>query len=80
MPILLLVMDAKFKVQILGVQWNLHNTDTVGTTSNCPYYRGVPTSEVSGIFPVGVAMRIHVVEHFEGAFHSSPLPYDGKKG
>ena len=21
------------------IQWNLHNTDTVGTTSNCPYYR-----------------------------------------
>ena len=47
-----------------GLQWNLHNTDTVGT-SNCPYYRGVPTSEVSGIFPVGVAICIHAVEHFE---------------
>ena len=73
-------MDAKFRVQILGVQWNLHNTDTVGTTSNCPYYRGVPTSEVSSIFPVGVAIRTHAVEHFEGAFHSSPLPYDGMEG
>ena len=38
-----------------------HNTDTVGTTSNCPYYRGVPTSEVSGIFPVGVAMCTRAV-------------------
>ena len=56
------------------------NTDTVGTTSNCPYYRGVPTLEVSGIFPVGVAMHTRLVEHFEGTFHSSPSPYDGKKG
>ena len=43
----------------------------------CP---GVPTSEVSGMFPVGVAMRTRAVEHYEGAFQSSPLLYDGKKG
>ena len=42
--------------------------------------RGVPTSEVSGIFPVGVAMRTRAVERYEGAFQSSPLLYDGKKG
>ena len=62
------------------IQWNLHNTNTVGTTSNCPYYRGVPTSEFSSIFPVGMAMRTCAVEHFEGVFHSSPLLYNGKKG
>ena len=61
----------------IDIQWNLHNTDTVGTTS---FYRGVPTSEVSGIFLVGMAMRTRAVEHFEGAFPSSPLPYDDKKG
>ena len=35
--------------------------------------------EVSGIFPVGVAMRTRAVECF-GAFRSSPLSYDDKKG
>ena len=30
----------------LDLQWNLHNTDNVGTPSNCPYYRGVLSSEV----------------------------------
>ena len=63
-----------------GIQWNLYNADTIGTTSNCPYYRGVLNSEVSGIFLVGVAMCTHAVERFEGAFHSSPSPYNGKKG
>ena len=41
--------------------------------------RGVPTSEVSGIFPVGVAMRTRAVERYESLFQSSPLLYDGKK-
>ena len=40
----------------------------------------VPTSEDSGIFSVGVAMRTRAVECYEGAFQSSPLLYDGKKG
>ena len=26
---------------LLGIQWNLHNTDTLQTLSKCPYYRGV---------------------------------------
>ena len=38
------------------------------------------TSEASGIFLVGVAMHTHAVECYEGAFQSSPLLYDGKKG
>ena len=28
-----------------------------GTTAACPEYRGVRTSEASGVFPVGVATR-----------------------
>ena len=34
------------------VQWNLHNTDTTGTLSNCPYYRGVLTSGVVQATPL----------------------------
>ena len=30
------------------------------------------------MFPVGVAMRTRAVEHYEGAFQSSPFLYDGK--
>ena len=37
------------------LQWNLHNTDTIGTTSNCFYKRGVPTSEVSGVTGHGLS-------------------------
>ena len=29
-----------------SLQWNLHHTDTIGTLPNCPYYRGVLSSEV----------------------------------
>ena len=28
------------------IQWNLHNTDTIGTLPNYPYYRGVLILEV----------------------------------
>jgi len=34
----------------------------------CRDYRGVRISEVSGIFPVGVAMHTRAVECYEGAF------------
>ena len=30
----------------MQLQLNLHNTDTIGTLPNCPYYRGVLSSEV----------------------------------
>ena len=29
--------------------WTLHNTDTIGTLPNCPYYRGVLSSEVDKV-------------------------------
>ena len=31
---------------LICIQWNLHNTDTIGTLPNCPYCRGVLSSEV----------------------------------
>ena len=35
----------------------------------------VPTSEASGIFPVGVAMHTRAVERYESVFQNSPLLY-----
>ena len=37
---------------LLIIQWNLHNTDTIGTPSNCPYYGGVLSSEVVQATPL----------------------------
>ena len=39
----------------------------------CAEYREACILEASGIFLVGVAMCIHAVEHYKGAFQSSPL-------
>ena len=60
----------------MHVQWNLYNVDTIGAISS------VLSKEVFLLwrFLVGVAMHTHVVEHYKGAFQSSPLLYNGKKG
>ena len=51
------------------LQCNLSNVDTIGAVSSVlSKERGVPTSEASGIFPEGVAMRTHALEHFGGVF------------
>ena len=34
------------------IQWNLHNTDTIGTLQSCPYYRGVLSSEAVQATPL----------------------------
>ena len=38
------------------------------TTTACLDYKGVRILEASGIFPVGMAMHNHAVEHYEGVF------------
>ena len=43
--------------------------DTIGAISSVlSKERGVPTSEASGIFPEGVAMRTRALERFGGVF------------
>ena len=36
--------------------------------------------EVSGKFPVGMAMHTRAVEPMKAPYQSSPMLYDGKKG
>ena len=45
----------------------------------CPEYGGIYVSKASDIFPVGVAMSIRVVEHYQAMFQSSPSLLAGKK-
>lgn len=49
------------------IQWNLSNADTIGSIESV-LSKEVPTSEASGTFPVGMAMRTHAFEHFGGTF------------
>ena len=51
-----------------GIQWNPSITDTFGDQHFVPLYRGVPNSGASGIFPVGVVLRIPAVEYNVAAF------------
>ena len=46
------------------------------------YLREMDGGGYSGtsIFPVGMAMCTHAIEHYEGVFQSSLLLYTGKKG
>ena len=59
---------------LFKIQWNPSNADTMRTTL-C-----VRNIEVFEILLVGVAMHAHAIEHHDGAFQSSLLLYDGKKG
>ena len=49
------------------IQWNLSNADTIGAIL-VSRVRGVPTSEASGIFLVGVVMLTRAIEYSGGAF------------
>ena len=41
----------ELRLQDKELQWNLHNTDTIGTIPNC-HYRGVLSSEVVQAMPL----------------------------
>ena len=43
---------------------------THGTTAEGPEYRGVCSSEASGIFQVGVVMHTHAVERYADVYIS----------
>ena len=49
------------------IQWNLSIMDTIGD-QHFVYYSGVSLTRVSGIFYVGVVLRILAVEYNEFAF------------
>ena len=38
----------------MAIQWNLYIMDTTGTLLNCPYYRGVLSSEVGSKHAYGI--------------------------
>ena len=50
---------------LFQVQWNPSNLDTIGSTTAYPEYRSVNILESCDIFPVGVAMYTHAVEHYK---------------
>ena len=59
------------------IQWNLSIMDTIGDQHFVHYSGCVPNSGASGIFPVGVVLRIRAVEYNVFAF--SEL-YVGREG
>jgi len=64
------------------LQWNPSNADTIGATAACPeYIEAFVFWRLPMYFQyVWLCMLIHAVEHYKGAFQTSPLPYTNEKG
>ena len=62
------------------LQWNLHNTDTIGTLPNCPYYRGVLSSEVGHSFESHTHQLARLTFIIETTQTSKRRPKEGLTG
>ena len=52
-----------FKIMDLATQWNHSNVDTMGSSPCVQNIEASVFQKLQGIFPVGVAMDTHAVEH-----------------